>query len=83
MALVSCTHVFCPYAPTAMSNEASHGETKNAHDNTKSAHQEEEEEEKIVDERTQVLHAAMASGMGHIAFKRQYSDEEIYERGGF
>jgi hypothetical protein len=28
-----------------------------------------------------VLHAAMASGMGHIAFKRQYSDEVIYERG--
>jgi hypothetical protein len=60
-----------------MSNEASHGETKNAHGNTKSAHQE-EEEEKMVDGRTQVLHAAMASGMGHIAFKRQYSDEEIY-----
>jgi hypothetical protein len=65
-----------------MSNEASHGETKNDHGNTKSAHQE-EEEEKTVDERTQVLHAAMASGMGRIAFKRQYSDEEIYERGGF
>ncbi|CAK9859402.1 unnamed protein product [Sphagnum jensenii] len=44
-----------------MRNEASHGETKNAHGNIKSAHQE-EEKEKIVDERTQVLHAAMASG---------------------
>ncbi len=69
MALVSYTYVFCPYAPTVMSNEASHGETKNAHGNTKSAHQE-EEEEKIVDERTQSASCSYGIWYGSHCFQK-------------
>jgi hypothetical protein len=56
-----------------MSNEASHGETKNAHGNTKSAHQ--EEEEKIVDERTQVLQQ-----LWHLVWVTLLSEDKIQMR---